>query len=85
MGQAKLCVELCKEFGETRKAGKMEKNKGKNVTQSPMCCRSDCVMKNFGFIKNGIFKGDMAKRSLMAMDKTKRWSNEVKLQISSSF
>jgi hypothetical protein len=64
-------MEVCDKFGSKRKA---EKNNATEIPQSVHCCYSECLMSNFGFLRNGMIDGDLAKQSLGKMDVTKRVS-----------
>jgi hypothetical protein len=71
MGQAKVCMEICDKFGSKRK---VDKNNATEISQSVHCCYSECLMNNFGFLRNGMFDDEKAKQSLEKMDVTKRVS-----------
>jgi hypothetical protein len=77
--KAQACVETCKAQAGEKKVEKKVKSDGKNSNESPspMCCMADCILSSYGFLKDGAFDAETAKKSIAATATDKAWTPAV--------
>jgi hypothetical protein len=78
--KVQACVETCIAKAGEKKVEKKVKSDGKNSTESPSptCCMADCILNTYGFLKDGAFDAETAKKSIAATTATdKAWTPAV--------
>jgi hypothetical protein len=76
--KAQACIETSIAKAKEN-AEKKIKSDGKNSTESPspMCCVSDCILSSYGFLKDGVFDAEFAKKSVAITATDKAWTPAV--------